>query len=161
MYNKNGKSMCNKLPKSIFEAFICVAYGLNRVFHIDWWYPHAYIQKWVWISVHHHSWWRHKMETFSALLAFCTGNSPVQHKGQWRGALIFSLVCAWTNSWANNGDAGYLRRYRTHYDVIVMIEYEYRSQIFYFKALALNEPLLSYNWIQITYWQKSSPSCPQ
>ena len=24
-----------------------------------------------------HSWWRHQMETFSALLAFCAGNSPV------------------------------------------------------------------------------------
>ena len=31
-------------------------------------------------------------------------NSP--HKGQWRGALMFSLICAWTNSWANNGDYG-------------------------------------------------------
>ena len=45
-------------------------------------------------------------------------NSP--HKGQWRGALMFSLICAWTVSWANNGDAGDLRRYRAHYDVIVM-----------------------------------------
>ena len=27
-------------------------------------------------------------------------NSP--HKGQWRGAFIFSLICAWTNGWANN-----------------------------------------------------------
>ena len=45
-------------------------------------------------------------------------NSP--HKGQWRGALIFSLFCGWTDSWANNGDAGDLRRYRAHYDVIVM-----------------------------------------
>ena len=45
-------------------------------------------------------------------------NSP--HKGQWRGALMFSLICAWTNSWENNGDAGDLRRYRAHYDVIVM-----------------------------------------
>ena len=26
---------------------------------------------------HHSSWWRHRMETFSALLAICTGNSPV------------------------------------------------------------------------------------
>ena len=35
--------------------------------------------------------WRHQMETFSALLAFCAGNSPMNspHKGQWRGALIF------------------------------------------------------------------------
>ena len=30
--------------------------------------------------------------------------SPVNslHKGQWRGALMFSLICTWTNSWANN-----------------------------------------------------------
>ena len=47
-------------------------------------------------------------------------NSP--HKGQWRGALMFSLICAWINRWANNGEAGDLRRYRTHYDVIVMSE---------------------------------------
>ena len=43
------------------------------------------------------SWWRHQMETFSALLALCVGNSPVTgefpHKGQWRGALMFSLIC--------------------------------------------------------------------
>ena len=43
-------------------------------------------------------WWRHQMETFSALLALCPGKSPVpvnsSHKTQWRGALIFSLICA-------------------------------------------------------------------
>ena len=43
-------------------------------------------------------------------------NSP--HKGQWRGALMFSLICAWINSWVNNCEAGDLRRHRTHYDVI-------------------------------------------
>ena len=32
---------------------------------------------------------------------------------------MFSLICAWTESWANNGDAGDLRRHRAHYDVIV------------------------------------------
>ena len=45
-------------------------------------------------------------------------NSP--HKGQWRGALMFSLFCVWINSWVNNRDAGDLRGYRAHYDVIVM-----------------------------------------
>ena len=48
-------------------------------------------------------WWRHQMETFSALLAICAGspvNSP--HKGQWRGALMFSLICVWINGWVNN-----------------------------------------------------------
>ena len=31
-------------------------------------------------------------------------NSP--HKGQWRGAFVFSLICAWTNGWVNNRGAG-------------------------------------------------------
>ena len=43
-----------------------------------------------------------------------------QHKGQWRGALVFSLICAWINGWVNNREAGDLRRHRSHYDVIVM-----------------------------------------
>ena len=132
------------------------------------------------------TWWRHQIETFSALLAICTGNSPVTnefpsqrpvtrsfdvffdlclnkrlskqwwgwlfqtssrslwrhcykvcftgpgaivlfitpsasehdgvikwkhfprywpfspHKGQWRGSLMISLICAWINMWVNN-----------------------------------------------------------
>ena len=48
-------------------------------------------------------------------------NSP--HKGQWRGALMFSLICAWINGWVNNREAGDLRRHRDHYDVIVMISH--------------------------------------
>ena len=53
-------------------------------------------------------------------------NSP--HKDQWRGALMFSLICTWTNSWANNGDAGDLRCHRTHYGVIVMDFYSGNSR---------------------------------
>ena len=45
-------------------------------------------------------------------------NSP--HKGQWRGALMFSLICVWINGWVNNREAGDLRRYRAHYDLTVM-----------------------------------------
>ena len=45
-------------------------------------------------------------------------NSP--HKGQWRGALMFSLICVWINDWVNNREAGDVRRYRAHYDVFVM-----------------------------------------
>ena len=43
------------------------------------------------------------------------------HKGQWRGALMFSLICDGTNGRVSNGNAGDLRRHRTHYDVTVMI----------------------------------------
>ena len=28
------------------------------------------------------------------------------HRNQWRGALVFYLICAWTNGWADNRDAG-------------------------------------------------------
>ena len=43
------------------------------------------------------------------------------HKGQSRGALMFSLICAWTSGWVNNRDAGDLRRHHVHYDVTVML----------------------------------------
>ena len=70
------------------------------------------------------SWWRHQMEPFSVLLAMCAWNSPVPVnspcKGQWRGALMFSLIWAWINGWVNNLEAGDLRCNRAHYDVIVM-----------------------------------------
>ena len=49
--------------------------------------------------------------------------SPVTfpHKDQWRGALMFSLICVWINGWVNNREAGDFRRYRAHYVVIVML----------------------------------------
>ena len=59
------------------------------------------------------------METFSVLLALCAGNNS-PHKGQWRGALMFSLICAWINDRVNNCEAGDLRCHRAHYNVIVM-----------------------------------------
>ena len=72
-----------------------------------------------------YSWWRHQMETFSASLALCAGNSPVPvnspHKGQWRGALMFSLICASINDWVNNREAGDVRRHRGHYDIVMWL----------------------------------------
>ena len=37
-----------------------------------------------------------------------------------RGALMLSLICAWTDGWVKNRYAGDLRRHRAHYDVTVM-----------------------------------------
>ena len=74
------------------------------------------------------------METFSALLALCAGNPPITgefpHKGQWRGALMFSLICAWINGLVNNREDGDFRHHRAHYDVIVMFcsrQYRYTN----------------------------------
>ena len=74
-------------------------------------------------------WWRHQMEIFSALLALCAGHSPVNslHKGQWRGALVFSLICAWINGWVNNRETGDLGRHQTHCDVTVMTLYMFKT----------------------------------
>ena len=49
------------------------------------------------------------------------------HKGQRRGALKFSLICAWTNGPANSGDAGDWRRRGAHYDVTVLSNVRWRS----------------------------------
>ena len=50
--------------------------------------------------------------------------SPVnsRQKGQWCGALMFSLICAWMNDWVNTREAGDKRRRRTDYDVTVMAQ---------------------------------------
>ena len=65
-----------------------------------------------------------KRKHFSRYWLFVRGihRSPVNspYKGQWRGALIFSMICAWINGWVNNREAGDLRRHRAHYDDIVM-----------------------------------------
>ena len=65
--------------------------------------------------------------------------SPVnsRHKGQWRGAFMFSLVCARINLWINNRDAGDLKWYNSHYDVTVM------------DTLLLQPPLICMEEIQI------------
>ena len=61
--------------------------------------------------------WKH----FPRYWPFVRVNSP--HKGQWRGALMFTLICARINGWANNCKAGDLRRNHAHYDVIVVTKF--------------------------------------
>ena len=84
------------------------------------------------------AWWRHQMETFSALLAICAGNSPV------------------TRHRVNIGEAGDLRRHRDHYDVIVMgmqrkmccdLEFLGYFQIIYLISLILSD---------LTHWGRGT-----
>ena len=51
------------------------------------------------------------------------------HEGQWREALMFSLICTWINDCVNNGEAGDLRCHSAHYDVTVMYCWEYLCHI--------------------------------
>ena len=68
--------------------------------------------------------------------------SPVisPHKGQWRGAFMVTLICARINGWVNTREAGDLRRYRPHYDVIVMYAFPRQftnSYLLYWPRFAL------------------------
>ena len=56
--------------------------------------------------------WKH----FSRYWPFVRGiqRSPLNSSDKGRGALMFSLICTWTNSWVNTRDAGDLKRHRGH-----------------------------------------------
>ena len=68
------------------------------------------------------------MESFSALLAIVRGIHRSLHKGQWRRALMFTLICGRINDLVINREAGDLRRVRVHYNVIVMIHWSLRGK---------------------------------
>ena len=107
-------------------------------------------------------WWRNQLEPLSALLTLCAGNPPVTvevrspHKGQWRGALMSSLICDWVNSWVNNREPGDVRRHGAHYNVIVMsFNWSVQSSFFWgladmmtcrlFSAIPLPETIMAYS----------------
>ena len=60
------------------------------------------------------------METFSALLALCAGNSPVTGQFHAQRPVTRSFEVFFDLRWVNNREAGDLRRQRAHYGVIVM-----------------------------------------
>ena len=75
-------------------------------------------------------------------------NSP--HKGQWHGALMFSLIWAWINGWVNNHEAGDLRHHCTHYDITVV----YRNSHYKDNVIRLSYLCNGYPYV----WQDARPS---
>ena len=67
------------------------------------------------------TWWRHQMDTFSALLAICAGNSPVPGEVPAQRPVMQSFdVFFDLRPNKRLSEAGDLRRHRAHYDVMVM-----------------------------------------
>ena len=70
------------------------------------------------------SWWRHQMEAFSALPAICAENSPVPGEFPVQRPLTRSFDIFFdlrlNKRLRNNREAGDLRRYCAHHDVIEM-----------------------------------------
>ena len=70
----------------------------------------------------HHSWWRHQMETFFALLALC-GDFPGHRwipRTKASDVELWWFLCTSLNGWVNNCEAGDLRRHRAHHEVTAM-----------------------------------------
>ena len=64
--------------------------------------------------------WKHFPRYWPFVRVFYRLPIDSPHKGQWRGALMISLIWPWTNGWSNYRDAGDLRRHRAHFDATVM-----------------------------------------
>ena len=87
-------------------------------------------------------------------------NSP--HKCQWRGALMFPLICTWINGWVNNRDAGDLRHHSAHYDVIVKADRGELPALVWTKLHARvyigdSASLTSFHWYDTGYDWKYHP----
>ena len=108
-----------------FDVFFDLC--LNKQFSIQswgWWFEMSSCSLWRHCNeIPSHddvSKWKHFPRYWPFMLGIHRSlvNSP--HKGQWRGALMFTLICAPINGWVNNREAGDLRCHHAHYDVTVM-----------------------------------------
>ena len=97
---------CDDIWNYVIEWVTMFAAG-NAIAHIM---IHDYVIKWK----HFPRYW-----PFVRGIHRSTINSP--HKGQWRGALMFSLISTWINGWVNTPGACDLRRHRAHYDITEML----------------------------------------
>ena len=50
--------------------------------------------------------WKHFRHNWPFVRVIHRSTVNSTHKGQWRGALMFSLICTWINGWINNREAG-------------------------------------------------------
>ena len=63
-------------------------------------------------------------------------NSP--HKGQCCATLMFSMICAWTNDWVNNRDAGDLRPHRAYYVTVMETHWRFWNMFSHIDSLVQN-----------------------
>ena len=64
--------------------------------------------------------WRYFWRNFPFVQGSYRSPLNSSHKGPWRGALIFPLICAWINGWVNNRESGDSGRHNNHYEVTAM-----------------------------------------
>ena len=106
----------NTIYAEIFHRNFTYCSGLSLTDHRTLCYPEFHVNFWQYDDVI-------KWKPFPRNWTFVRGihRSPVNfpHKDQWRGALMFSMICVSINGWVSNRESGDLRRYRDQYDVSV------------------------------------------
>ena len=110
--NHQGSTFFLPVEKEIHGRVVCIPFHVMKSAWTTPWHNHDDVIMWK----HFPRYW-----PFVRGIHRSPVNSP--HKGQWRGTLMFSLICVWINGWVNNRKAGDLRRYQAHYDVKVMIDF--------------------------------------
>ena len=105
----NIKTLMPHYISSVHEQHFCVVYF-------------AITRHRLWITIMATTWL-----DFGVKMKFFVHFSVI-HLGQWRGALMFSLICAWIKGWVKGREAGDLRRHCSHYDIIVMAIYWVHGQ---------------------------------
>ena len=107
--------------------------------------------------------WKHFQRYWPFVWGILRSSVNSLHKGQWRRAWRFSLICTRINGWVNNREAGDLRCYRAHYDVIVMsranmLGYEQCQAVFFswWKKLHFLSTLYFTTWVIVKYFGTNS-----
>ena len=90
------------------------------------------------------------METFSALLAICAGNSPVTgeipaQRPVTRGFDVF-FDLRLNEGGVNNREAGDLRRHHAHYDVTIMIRCKSQESCAWFTLYCVSMRVCNPGW---------------
>ena len=144
MASQDHSDRVTKYLSQSSRAFGCI----NTLRQNSWHFPDSIFRC---ISLNHDDVieWKH-----SALLTLCVRNSLVTgefpHTGQWRRALMFSLIYAWINSWVNNREADNLRCHRAHYDVNEMMKmFEFRLKLHWNLFLRIR---LTIFWLWFRQW---------
>ena len=94
--------------------------------------------------------WKHFPRYWPFVRGIHRSSVDSPHKGQWRGALMFSLICAYTNVWANNRDA-------VIWDAIALI----MTSLYFFvmASSTANHANPSVHYAKVILW--SQWHCPQ
>ena len=93
------------------------------------------------------------MEPFSALLAFCVGNSPVPGEFPIQRPATLSFDVFFDLRPNNNGEAGDLRRNCTHYDVIVMTSTHDEDRVCWNKIVPMRYKIFVFRFHMDTFSQ--------